>query len=214
MMRVLVADSDPVARLGLKAILTRERGITVLAVETGADVETFVSKHHWDVVVLNSSSPGGDGPNSLKLLKDLTRKHPKLPVLVLSGDAKENVALRVFRAGAAGYISKRATPEELVDAVRQLAEGRRYMHPATAAELLDVLGNDAEWTVQQRLSDREYQVLCLLGSGKSVGQIARELRRSVRTINTHRAQILKKMQMQSDAQLVHYVLQRRLADPR
>ena len=157
--------------------------------------------------------PGHDGPNSLELLRDIKRKHSKLPVLVLSGDAKESVALRALRAGVAGYISKRATPKELVGAVRQLAEGRRYMNRATAEELLDVLGNDSEWTVQQRLSDREYQVLCLLGSGKSVGQIAQELSRSVKTISTYRARILAKMELQSNAQLVHYVLRRQLAEP-
>jgi len=212
--RVLVADADPVARFGLKAILTQERDITVLAAETGAEVDTFVANHHWDVIVLDPSLAGHDGPNSLELLRDIKRKHSKLPVLVLSGDAKESVALRALRAGVAGYISKRATPKELVGAVRQLAEGRRYMNRATAEELLDVLGNDSEWTVQQRLSDREYQVLCLLGSGKSVRQIAYDLRRSVRTISTHRARILEKLKMQTDAQLVHYVLQQRLVEPR
>ena len=138
--RVLVADADPVARFGLKAILTQERDITVLAAETGAEVDTFVANHHWDVIVLDPSLAGHDGPNSLELLRDIKRKHSKLPVLVLSGDAKESVALRALRAGVAGYISKRATPKELVGAVRQLAEGRRYMNRATAEELLDVLG--------------------------------------------------------------------------
>jgi len=212
--RILVADADPVARLGLEAILTQERDITVLAAESGAEVDTLVSRHHWDVVVLNPSLAGHDGPNSLELLRNIKRKHPRLAVLVFNGDAKDSFALRALRAGAAGYISKRATPTELVGAVRQLAHGRRYMNQATAEELFDVLRKDSEWTAEQRLSDREYQVLCLLGSGKSVRQIAYDLRRSVRTISTHRARILEKLKMQTDAQLVHYVLQQRLVEPR
>lgn len=211
-MRVLVASAGPVARVGLETILARQPDITVLTAQTRVEVETLVTNHHWDVVVLDANLSGRADPASPALLWEIKRQHPRLPVLVLSSDSEENFALRVLRGGAAGYVNKRATPKELVRAVRRLAEGRRYVNPAVAEELLGVLGNDSEWIVQ-RLSDREYQVLCLLGRGKSVRQAAYELRRSAKTISTHRARILEKLQLKTDAQLVQFVLQRRLVEP-
>jgi len=210
-MRVLVADADPVARLGLEAILTQEHDITVVAAQNGAEVEKLVANHHWDVVVLDSNLKARDGATVLELLRGIKRRHHRLPILVLSSDDKENFVLRALRSGAAGYISKRATPTELVRAVRRLGEGRKYMYPAAAEELLAALENGGDWVVR-RLSDREYEILCLLGSGKSVRQIAYELRRSAKTIHTHRARILEKLKMQTDAQLVQYVLHRRLVE--
>jgi two-component system, NarL family, invasion response regulator UvrY len=215
MIRVLVADAHPVVRFGLAAILSQHGDVTVQAeAATGAEVCRLVAHDRWDVIVLDPTLAGVDGPNGLDLLKEIKHRRPKLPILVLGSHAAEDFAARALRAGAAGYLRKTAGPEELVGAVRQLAEGRKYMSPAVAEELMEVLGNSSQWTVQHRLSDREYQVLCLLGSGKSVREIAHELRLSVKTIATHRVHILNKMQMQTDAQLVHYVLQRRLAEPR
>ena len=151
--------------------------------------------------------------SGLDVLKEIKRERPKLPILILSAYPEEDYAVRALRAGAAGYVTKSASPEELVRAVRRLAQGLRYMSPAAAEELIGALGNGLDQAPHERLSDREYQVLCLLGSGKSVGRIAQELERSVKTISTYRARILEKMDMQSNAQLVHYVLQRRLAEP-
>jgi len=211
MIRVLVADDHPVVRVGLREILSQQRDIAVLGeAGTGAEVLKLVEQKAWDVVVLDVTLPDRSG---LDVLKEIKRERPKLPVLVLSAYPEEDYAVRALRAGAAGYVTKNASPEELVRAVRRLAQGLRYMSPAAAEELIGALGNGLDQAPHERLSDREYQVLCLLGSGKSVGRIAQELDRSVKTISTYRARILEKMEMQSNAQLVHYVLQRRLAEP-
>ncbi|OLC00185.1 MAG: DNA-binding response regulator [Candidatus Rokubacteria bacterium 13_1_40CM_68_15] len=211
MIRVLVADDHPVVRIGLREILARQRDIAVLGeAGTGAEVCKLVAQKTWDVVVLDVTLPDRSG---LDVLKEIKRERPKLPILILSAYPEEEYAVRALRAGAAGYVTKKASPEELVRAVRRLAQGLRYMSPAAAEELIGALGNGLDQAPHERLSDREYQVLCLLGSGKSVGQIAQELERSVKTISTYRARILEKMEMQSNAQLVHYVLQRRLAEP-
>src|SRR5438128_5545604 len=211
MIRVLVADDHPVVRIGLREILARQRDIAVLSeAGTGAEVCKLVAQKTWDVVVLDVTLPDRSG---LDVLKEIKRERPKLPILILSAYPEEEYAVRALRAGAAGYVTKKASPEELVRAVRRLAQGLRYMSPAAAEELIGALGNGLDQAPHERLSDREYQVLCLLGSGKSVGQIAQELERSVKTISTYRARILEKMQIQSNAHLVHYVLERRLAEP-
>jgi two-component system invasion response regulator UvrY len=210
--RVLVADDHPVVRAGLRAILARRCNVGTLGeAGTGAEVRLLVAQKPWDVVVLDTNLPDCAG---LEMVKEIKRLHPNLPALILGVHPDEEFAVRALRAGAAGYISKRAAPEELASAVQRLSQGRRYMSPAAAEELVRALGNGSgERAPHTRLSDREYQVLCLLGSGKSVGQIAEELARSVKTISTYRARILGKMEMQSTAQLVHYVLQQHLADP-
>lgn len=213
MIRVLVADDHPVVRTGLRAILGRQCHINAVGeAGTGAEVRKLVAQKSWDVVVLDISLPDCD---ALEVVKEIKRERPKLPVLILSGHPEGEFLVRALRAGAAGYISKKAAPEELASAVLRLAQGRRYMSAAAAEELIATLGNGhaSDQEPHARLSDREYQVLCLLGSGKSVGQIADELTRSVKTISTYRARILAKMEMRSTAQLVHYVLQQRLAEP-
>ena len=213
MIRVLVVDDHPVVRTGLRAILTRPAHIAILGeAATGAEVCQLVVQKHWDVIVLDESLPDRSG---LDVVREIKRERPKLPILVLGLHSEGSFAVRALRAGASGYISKKATPEELVSAVLRLAQGRRYMSPTAAEELVAALGNGrgSDQAPHERLSDREYQVLCLIGSGKSVGQIAQKLERSVKTISTHRARILAKMEMGNTAQLVHYVLQQRLAEP-
>jgi two-component system, NarL family, invasion response regulator UvrY len=213
MIRVVVADRHPVVRIGLRAILVRRCHITTLGeAETGPELLHLVAKQPWDVVVLDASLPDRNG---LEIVKEIKRTQPKLPVLVLSDHPENELAVRALRAGAAGYISKTATPAELVNAVLRLAQGQRYMSPAAAEELITALGSGypSDQAPHERLSNREFQVLCLLGSGKSVGRIAEELERSVKTISTYRARILTKMEMHSTAELVHYALQRRLTEP-
>ena len=213
MIRVLVADDHPVVRSGLRAILARQCNISTLGeAETGAEVRRLVAQKPWDVVVLDVSLPDCSG---LEMAREIKRERPKLPILILSVQPDEEFAVRALRARAAGCINKTAAPEELVRAVQLLAQGRRYMSPAAAEKLIAGLGNGngSDQALHARLSHREYQVLCLLGSGKSVGRIADELARSVKTISTYRERILAKMEMRSTAQLVHYVLQQHLAEP-
>jgi two-component system, NarL family, invasion response regulator UvrY len=210
--RVLVADDHPVVRAGLRAILARRCNIATLGeAGTGAEVRLLVAQKPWDVVVLDTNLPDCAG---LEMVKEIKCLRPNLPTLILSVHPDEEFAVRALRAGASGYISKRAAPEELARAVQRLSQGRRYVSAVAAEELIRTLGNgNGDGAPHTRLSNREYQVLCLLGSGKSVGQIAEELARSVKTISTYRARILGKMEMRSTAQLVHYALQQRLAEP-
>jgi two-component system invasion response regulator UvrY len=213
MIRVLIADDHPIVRTGLRTVLARGGNIAAVGeAGTGAEVRRLVAQKAWDVVVLDVNLPDCDG---LDMVKEIKHLRPNLPILILSVHSDEVFAVRALRAGAAGYTSKRAAPEELVSAVQRLAQGRRYLSPAAAEELVAALGNgDATGQAPHvRLSDREYQVLCLLGSGKSVGQIAGALALSVKTVSTYRARILVKMDMQSTAQLVFYVLKQRLAEP-
>jgi DNA-binding NarL/FixJ family response regulator len=210
MTRVLIADDHPIVRTGLKGILGQQHDMAVLGeAATGAEVCRMVVQKPWDVVILDVSLPDRNG---LEVLKDIKRQRPKIPVLVLVAHHDEQFAVRAIRAGAAGYLTKSAEPEEVINAVRRLAQGKRYLNPAVAEELIQTLGHKSDEAPHQRLSDREFQVLCLLGSGKSVRQIADELGRDIKTIGTHRARILEKLNLQSTAQLVRYVLERQLAN--
>jgi len=213
MIRVLIADDHPIVRAGLRFVLARRCNITALGeAGTGAEVRRLVAQKPWDVVVLDVNLPDCNG---LDMVKEIKRLRPNLPILILSVHPDEEFAVRALRAGAAGYSSKRAAPEELAKAVQRLAQGRQYLSPAVAEELVAALrhGDATGQAPHVRLSDREYQVLCLFGSGKSVGQIAEALALSVKTVSTYRARILLKMDMRSTAQLVHYVLKQRLAEP-
>lgn len=211
MIVVLVIDDHPVVRIGLSTILGRQRDIAVQGeAGTGAEARKLVAEKPWDVVVLDLNLPDRSG---LEVLRELKRERPKLPILILGDHPEEQFAVRALRAGAAGYVSKRAAAEELVDAVRRLAQGGRYVNPAIAEELIGSLAKVSDQAPHQRLSDREYQVLGLLASGRSVSQIAQEVKLSVKTISTYRTRILEKMEMRSNAELVQYVLKRGLVGP-
>lgn len=211
MIRVLVIDEYPVVRAGLREIFARQGDMAVMGeAGTGAVVRRLVAEKSWDVVVLDLNLPDRSG---LEVLKEIKREHPELPVLALSEHHEDQLAVRAFRAGAAGYLTKTAAPDEWVDVVRQLCQGRRYVSPAVAEELIGALSEEPDRVPHQRLSGREYQVLRLLGSGKSVSQIAKDMRLSRKTISTYRARTLEKMGMRSNTQLVQYVL-RYLTEPR
>ncbi len=211
MIKVLVADDHPIVRQGLKQILAATSDMVIGGEAlNGHEVLDKVRADHWDVVVLDMTMPGLNG---LEVMKELKRERPNLPVLVLSIHAEEQFAVRAIKAGAAGYMTKESAPEELVNAIRKVFAGGKYVSLAMAEQLVNHLVDPSERPPHETLSDREYRVLCLIASGKTVGAIAKELSLSVNTISTYRARILEKMNMKNNAELMHYAIQHRLVKP-
>ncbi len=204
MTRILVADDHAVVRAGLKQILEEAREQFVIGEASSGD-ETLqrIQGGHWDLVVLDISLPDRSGLDVLKQIKSL---YPDLPVLVLTMHTEQQYAVRVLRAGAAGFLTKQSAPEELLTAIRRIARGAKYLNPALAEKIAFDRVIDTDAPLHQTLSDREFQVLHLLTSGMSISEIARKLCISVKTISTHRTRILKKMQMNTTAEMIQYAL--------
>lgn len=208
-MKVLIADDHAIVRRGLKDILADEyAAVSVGEARNAQEVFKLVEEQDWDIVVLDISMPGKSG---LEVLKELKQARPKTPVLILTTYPEEQYAIRVLKAGAAGYMTKESAPEHLIDAIRKVTRGGRYISPALAELLVASVVADAGKPPHENLSDREYQVLCLIGSGKTVGQIADQLALSVTTVSTYRARILEKMGMKTNAELTHYAISNKLA---
>ncbi len=208
MIRVLIADDHAVVREGLRQILSGVPDMVVAGeAENGNEVLRDVRKNQYDALVLDITMPGRTG---LDILKELKQEHPLLPVLILSMYPEEQYAVRVLRAGASGYLTKESAPEELVGAIRKVAQGKKYISPTLAETLIENLDIDAEKPMHQALSDREYQVLCMIASGKKVGEIAEALSLSVKTISTYRTRILEKMRLKNNAELTLYAVEQRL----
>ena len=161
----------------------------------------------WDVVILDITMPDGSG---LDILRELRHEKPQLPVLVLSVHSEDQYALRVLRSGAAGYLTKECAPQELVEAVRRVVSGGKYVGLDLAERLAEVLAGDRNAQAHEQLSDREFQILCLIGSGKSASEIAQELSLSPKTVSTYRRRVLDKMHMSSNVELTRYVLEQQL----
>lgn len=205
--RVLIVDDHAVVRQGLKLILT-ESDLPVSIGEAGSGQEalSMARSGNWDVVVLDISLPDRSG---LDVLKQIKSYYPKLPVLVLTMHAEEQYAVRVLRAGAAGYLTKDSAPEEMAAAVKKVAGGGRYVSSSLAERLVFDMGGMRE-RPHEALSDREFQVFCMLASGERIKDIAEKLCLSVKTVSSHRARILTKMKMRNNAQLVQYALEYKL----
>ena len=203
-MNILLVDDHAVVRQGLKSTL-KEAFPTAAFGEASTANEALqqVRRGKWNIVVLDIGLPGRDG---MEALKDIKQERAQLPVIMLSMYPEDQFAVRVLKAGAAGYMNKEAAANELVDAVRCVLAGERYVSATLAQHLAASLNHGAEAPVHDRLSDREYQVMCLLASGKSVSQIAEGLSLSVKTISTYRTHILQKMSMTSNAEVIRYAL--------
>jgi len=210
MIRVFVADDHPIVREGLKQILADTSDIVVVGeADSGQAVLNFTAKGHCDVVLLDISMPGRDG---LEVLRELKQQKPKLPVLILSMYPEEHYAVRVLRGGASGYLTKSSAPDELISAIRKVASGRKYISATLAERLTYELDRDSDRPVHEVLSDREYQVMHMIATGKSVKEIAEELNLSVKTVSTYRARILTKLNMKNNAEIVLYAVQNKLVD--
>ncbi len=203
--RILIADDHAVVRRGLKQVLADEFADAKFG-EAGNAQEALAlaAQQRWDVVVTDISMPGRSG---LDLLKDLKAMQPKLPVLVLSVHAEDQFAVRVIRAGAAGYLKKDAAPAELAQAVRKVLAGGRYVSAALAEQLASGLQRSGDRAPHELLSDREFEVFRAIASGKAVKEIAAELSLSVKTVSTYRTRVLEKMNLKTNADLMRYAMQ-------
>jgi len=210
MIKVCVVDDHAVVREGLKRIISENPGMAVTA-EAGDGHEALkvIQSEPCDVVLLDITMPNKSG---LDVLKQLHTDAPKLPVLVLSMHAEDQYAVRVLRAGAAGYLTKESAPAKLVQAIRKVVRGGKYVSATLAEKLVYDLDSDSSKAPHEVLSDREYQVLCLIASGKTVTDIAEELALSVKTISTYRVRILEKLNMKNNAELTRYAIKEGLVD--
>jgi len=210
MLRILVADDHEVVRKGLVNVLSETlKPIKIDEAINGQEAVSKVLKSEYDLVVLDIKMPGKSG---LDVLKEIKQHQPSLPVLILSMHPEEQFAIRAMRAGASGYLTKECAGDELVLAIRKALKGERYISGSLAEILADDLGGDSEKSIHEILSDREYQVLLMIASGKPVGAIAKELCLSVKTISSYRTNILLKTRMKNNAEITHYAIQNKLVD--
>ena len=210
MKRILIVDDHEVLRDGVKRIFDKQPGTTIFGeASTIQEALGLVREQDWDVVMLDISLGDRSG---LEVLKELKRIRPRLPVLILSMHSEEQFARRAFKAGAAGYITKDSPRAELVKAVNKVIGGGRYVSLALAERLVVDFERGTDRPPHETLSDREFEVMRLIASGKTVGEIAEMLSLSDSTISTYRARILEKMGMKTNAELTHYAIQNKLVD--
>ena len=208
MLRIILADDHAVVRQGVKQILAEAFAqATFGEAQNAHELLDQVTQERWDIAVLDLSMPGGNG---LEALKQIKHDHPQLPVLILSMYPEDQYAVRTIRAGAAGYLNKESVPEELVLAIRKILRGGEYISASVADELVLHARHEDDQPLHKHLSDREYQVLCLIAAGKEVKEISTELALSAKTISTYRARLLEKMNMKTNAELTHYAIQNAL----
>jgi DNA-binding NarL/FixJ family response regulator len=208
--RLLLVDDHAVLRQGLRQLLV-DRGIAseVIEAQSGAEGLAAVARHACDVVLLDISLPDMNG---VEVLKRMKRKAPRMPVLMFSMYREDQFAVRALRAGAAGYLSKTVDAAEMIAAIQQVAAGRRYVSAAMAEALAQYVSLDADQLPHEKLSDREYQTLCMLASGQRLTDIARTLSLSVKTVSVYRSRVLDKMKLSNNAELTFYVMSNRLID--
>jgi two-component system, NarL family, invasion response regulator UvrY len=208
MYRFLIADDHTVVRKGLKQILLE--AYPSAWIEEVVDAEKLFNKvmeEEWDVVISDISMPGRSG---LEVLQQIRQTKPKLPILILSVHPEDQYAIRVLKAGASGYLNKDSAPEELVKAVNRVLLGKKYITSSIAERLATTLDLDGDKMLHEYLSDREFEVLKLLASGKSVSDIAQQLSLSVTTVSTYRARIMAKMNLKTNADLTLYAVENKL----
>ena len=210
MINILIVDDHAVVRAGLRQIISGVSGMAVADEADGAiEALAKIRKKGYSMVVLDISMPGKNG---LDVLKEIRNEYPKLPVLMLSMYPEDQYAVRALRSGASGYMTKDSAPEELVTAIRTVAAGRKYISSDLAERLAYNLDTDMKKEPHEILSDREYQILCTIASGKTISEIADQLSLSVKTISTYRSRILEKMQLKNNAELTNYAIRNHLID--
>ena len=208
MIKILIADDHAIIREGLKQILAETSDMVVAGeAADGREVLDQVRKDDYDLVLLDIAMPGRGGLDTLRQLK---HEKPKLPVLVLSMYPEEQYAIRAFKAGASGYLTKESAPEELISAIRKVTQGGKYVSSSLAEKLAFNLEKDTEKPLHEMLSDREYEVIIMIASGKTVKEIAEKLSLSVKTISTNRVRALKKMGMKNNAEIIYYAIKKGL----
>lgn len=208
MIRILVADDHTVVRSGLRQMLSREPDMQIAGEASNAkEVMEAIHREAWDVLILDIGMRGRGG---MEILRDVKLKCPNLPILVFSMYPEDQYAVRSIKVGASGYLSKDILPEELIQAIRKVLRGQRYISEDVAEQLAQAMNDNSDILPHELLSDREYQVLCMIASGKTVSQIAEEFSLSVKTISTYRARLLEKMKLKNNAELTHYAFNHKL----
>jgi len=210
MIKILIADDHAIVREGLKQIVAEEKDMLV-AGEAGNTNEMFelLKKEDFAIIILDISMPGRSGLEALKFLK---KNYPQVPALILSMFSEEQYGLRAIKAGAAGYLKKVSAPTELVSAIRKIVSGGKYINQSLAEKLADDYDSDRKERMHDKLSNREYQIMCLIASGKSTEEIALDLSISINTVYTYRNRILEKMHLKSNVELTQYALQNKLIE--
>jgi two-component system, NarL family, invasion response regulator UvrY len=210
MLKLLIVDDHEVVRRGVKTIFDEESGTMVFGeASTAPEALKRISEQDWDIVILDLGLPGRSG---LDLLRELKHLRPRLPVLILSMHSEEQYARRALKAGASGYITKDSPRTELVRAVKRVVEGGKYVSATLAEQLAVDLQSGTDRPPHEKLSDREFEILCLIASGKTVGEIADMVSLSDKTISTYRARVLEKMNMKTNAELTHYAISNKLVE--
>lgn len=209
--RILIADDHAIVRQGLKQILADTRDMVVAGeAENGVEAIRLARRENAHVLLLDISMPDKSG---IDVLKQIKKDVPRLGVLMLSMHREDQYAIRSLKAGASGYMTKQSAPADLVDAIRLVASGRKYISPALAQELANQVGDEnREIPPHELLSDREYQTLIMIASGKTVSDIAAELTLSVKTISMYRSRLLQKMKLRHNAELTHYAIKNHLVE--
>jgi DNA-binding NarL/FixJ family response regulator len=204
MIKVLIADDHPIIRSGLKQILADENDISVVAeAENAQQVFVYLDKNKVDILILDISMPGISGLEAMEIIH---RTNPMLPILFLSAIPEDQYGLRILKAGGAGYLHKECAPEELIKAIRKIFNGGRFVSPKLAELLAGELDHINRKQLHESLSNREYELMCMIASGKTVSQIAKQLFLSVNTISTYRRRILNKMNMNTNSELTYYCI--------
>jgi two-component system, NarL family, invasion response regulator UvrY len=209
-MRILIADDHPIFRAGLKETLAKERDVDFVGeADNGQKALELARKKRWDIVVLDITMPGKGG---LEVLQELRRERPKLPVLVLSAHPEDQLAFILLKAGAAGYLTKDKAPEVLLHAVRKILRGEKYVSESLAEKAVLNLVSETRIPLYETLSNREYQVMRLIASGRTIKEIGKELFLSSRTVSTYRTRVLEKMNIKTNSDLIRYALEHKLVD--
>ena len=208
--RILIVDDHAIVREGLKQILSEVDDLQVAGeADSSSRALQMARREPWDLVLMDISMPDRSGLETLELMK---KEHPGLQVLMLSMHRETQYAVRALKSGAAGYLNKQSAPAQLIDAIRLVASGKKYISPEVAQELASQVSGERDSLPHEGLSNREYQTLCMIASGLPVSAIADQLALSVKTISMYRARLLKKMQMKNNAELTHYAIKQGLLD--
>ena len=210
MIKILTVDDHAIVRNGVKNLFEgRSETVTFGEASNAQEAIRLVHEEDWDVVVMDITLGDRSG---IEIMKELKAIRPKLPILILSMHSEAQFARRAFKAGAAGYITKDNLPDELATAINKVAQGGKYVSPTLAEMLVGSIDSDIGREPHEGLSDREFEIMCLIASGKTVTEIAELLSRSVKTISTYRTRILEKMEMRTNAELTHYVIHNKLVE--
>jgi len=208
--KILIADDHAIVREGLKQIVAEEKDMIVAGeAENAETIMKLLEKEKWSIVILDINMPGRNG---LEILKDIKQLYPDLPVLILSMFSEEQYGIRAIKAGASGYLKKVSAPDELVKAIRKIVNGGKYITETLADKLADTIGQINNELPHEKLSDREFEIMCSIALGKSAEEISEELSISVNTFYTYRNRILEKMSMKSNVELTQYAIRTKLIE--